>query len=186
MRERYKKLNMHMIANLIFLLLGFVVIMILSHRENYARQMQTVDQYISELAGRTSQHISDVFEDKRDTIVSISYLYGKSMEDSGANLENLTEIERTSGFDQIRFIDTKGETYASDGMVTNVIDRSYFVDGMRGNSGVTYLGKSRLSGEALIGFYAPVYYNGTICGVMAGFLNEQTMSDVIRQRERLI
>ena len=170
-----------MIANLVMLMLGFFAVMMLAHRENYARQMQMVDQYIRELSGRTSQHISDILADKRNAIVSIADLYGKSMDDSSqVNLKNLADLEQSSGFDWIRFVNTKGETYASDGKVANVIDRDYFIEGMRGSSGITYLRESRVSGECLIGFYAPIYYNDTICGVMVGYLNEQTVSDILK------
>ena len=179
MKDRYKKLNIHMIANLILLLSGFIIVMLLAHRENYARQMQMVDQYISELSGRTSQHISDVFTDKKDAIVSIAYLYGKSLGESDVNLGNLAALEKTSGFDWIRFVDKNGEDYTSDGKIANVADRDYFLDGIKGNSGIINVAKSRVSGERLVGFYAPVYRGYTICGIMVGFLNEQTVSDIL-------
>lgn len=179
MKDGYKRLNIHMIANLILLLLGFFIVMLLSHRENYARQMQMVDQYISELSSRTSQHISDVFTDKKDAIISISYLYGKSMGESRVNLGNLEELEKTSGFDWIRYVDGNGEDYTSDGKIADVADRDYYIEGMKGNCGITNVPKSRVSGQRLIGFYAPVYHGGIVCGVMVGFLNQQTVSDIL-------
>ena len=179
MKDGYKRLNIHMIANLILLLLGFIIVMLLSHRENYARQMQMVDQYISELSSRTSQHISDVFTDKKDAIISISYLYGKSMGESRVNLGNLAELEKTSGFDWIRYVDGNGEDYTSDGKIADVMDRDYYIEGMKGNCGITNVPKSRVSGQRLIGFYAPVYHGGNVCGVMVGFLNQQTVSDIL-------
>lgn len=49
------------IANVILLLVAVSAILMLSGRENYARQMQQMEAYIQGLSGRTAQHASDVF-----------------------------------------------------------------------------------------------------------------------------
>lgn len=43
------------------LLVAVSAILMLSGRENYARQMQQMEAYIQGLSGRTAQHASDVF-----------------------------------------------------------------------------------------------------------------------------
>lgn len=49
------------IVNVILLLVAVSAILMLSGRENYARQMQQMEAYIQGLSGRTAQHASDVF-----------------------------------------------------------------------------------------------------------------------------
>lgn len=179
MINKKKKIMIHMTANIVLLFICISVILLLAHRENYARQMQQVDQYIKELSGKTAQYVSDVFGDKKNTIVSIAYLYGESIESSEVDLDYLYELEKNSGFDWIRFINSSGEDYTSDGKIANVADRDYYTEGMKGNSGICSVSESRVNGEKLVGFYAPVYFDGNICGVMVGFLHEETVSRIL-------
>ena len=40
--------------------------------------------------------------------------------------------------------------------------------------------RSRFSAGRVVGFYAPVRFEGEICGVLVGFLNEHTVSNLLR------
>ena len=61
MKNTEKGLTRHLIANVILLLVAVSAILMLSGRENYARQMQQMEAYIQGLSGRTAQYASDVF-----------------------------------------------------------------------------------------------------------------------------
>ena len=61
MKNTEKGLTRHLIDNVILLLVAVSAILMLSGRENYARQMQQMEAYIQGLSGRTAQHASDVF-----------------------------------------------------------------------------------------------------------------------------
>ena len=61
MKNTEKGLTRLLIANVILLLVAVSAILMLSGRENYARQMQQMEAYIQGLSGRTAQHASDVF-----------------------------------------------------------------------------------------------------------------------------
>lgn len=180
MVRREKKLIIHAITNLLFLFLCIFFIFVLSNRENHARQMQQVDQYSHEMALRTANHVGDVLEDKRNAIVSIAYLYGESLEEPTVNRENLKVLEQDSGFDLIRFMDASGDDYTSDGSIANVADREYFQSGLRGESGMAIVMDSLVNGEKLIGFYAPVSFQREICGIMVGFLKEDTVAGILQ------
>ena len=179
-RNRSNKIMTHMIANFIALFVMILIILMLAQRENYARQMQQIDQYIEELSARTSKHIGDVLQDKRDTIASMAYLYGEAMQSPEVDLELLQEAEQHSGFDRVRYVNQNGEDFASNGKIAEVSDRDYYINGMKGESGIAVVMQSRVSDEKLIGCYAPVYYNGEICGVLVGFLKEETMSGILQ------
>ena len=175
-----KRMSRHVAANIVLLIAAIFGILLTSQRENYARQMVQIREYISELSSRTSQHISDVFRDKKDAITSIAYLYGEALESSEANTEYLAVLEDGSGFDRIRFVNLEGESFTSDGKLAEIADRDYYQKGIQGESGITVVMVSRFDSEKLIGFYAPVYFQGQICGVMVGFLGEQTVSDILQ------
>lgn len=168
-----KRMLRHVAANIVLLIAAIFGILLTSQRENYARQMVQIKEYICELSGRTSQHISDVFRDKKDAITSIAYLYGEALESPEVNTEYLAVLEEGSGFDRIRFVNLEGESFTSDGKLAEIADRDYYQKGIQGESGITVVMVSRFDSEKLIGFYAPVYFRGQICGVMVGFLGEQ-------------
>ena len=180
MKNTEKKMMHHVAANIVLLIAAIFGILVLSQRENYARQMVQIGEYISELSQRTAQHTGDVFRDKKDAITSIAYLYGEALESSEVNEEYLAMLEDGSGFDRIRFVNLWGESYTSDGKIAEIADRDYYQKGIQGETGITEVMISRFDSEKLIGFYAPVYYNNEICGVMVGFLGEQTVSDILQ------
>ena len=170
----------HLIANLLVFLIAVSVLFSLSARENHARQMQQIDEYISVLSDRTAQHVSDVFRDKRAAMTSAAYLYGELRHSGKVEKEYLSVIEQDSGFDLIRFVDENGMSSASDGESRNVADRDYFIRGMQGESGYTVVMESRFTGARLIGFYTPVEYENHICGVLVGFLQEEKVSEILQ------
>ena len=108
-----------MITHVFVLLIMIFAIIHLSGRENYARQLRQINEYINELSGRTAQHISDILEIRLSSIESIAYLYGESMTSEEVDSEHLKALEKNSGFDRIRFINAKGESFTSDGKLAD-------------------------------------------------------------------
>ena len=177
----------------LILAIGTASILVFSHFRNQTRVMTQIDEYIHELSLRTSYHVADVFSDKEDAIASISYLYGKGLgpdyngpDSEGVNYEMLGRLEEDSGFDWIRFVDREGNDYTSQGPRANVSDRDYFISGIAGNAGITFVPVSRVNGQKLVGFYSPVYtdvatleQNPEPVGVMVGFLQQSTVSSIL-------
>ena len=187
MKQKIKKIEKseksflrHLVANVLVFLIAVSVIFSLSARENYARQMHQIDEYISVLSSRTAQHVSDVFRDKRAAIRSAAYLYGELRHSRKAEEEYLSVIEQDSGFDLVRFVDENGMSSSSDGENRDVSDRDYFLKGMQGESGYTVVMESRFTGAKLIGFYTPVWFEDHICGVLVGFLQEEKVSEILK------
>ena len=182
MKNKEKRITHHIFISIVLLFLAVFVILILTQRENYARQMQQVDGYIDELSGRTAHHVGDVLQDKLSAVTAIADLYDEALKESSEVWEPLKKLEDTSGFDRIRFVRTNGLSYASDGKSVNVSDRPYFKDAIQGGSGITGVMQSYFDGKDLIGFYAPVRRNGktgSIIGVLVGFLEKETVSDIL-------
>ena len=179
MKNTEKGLIRHLVMNLILLLLAVFMILVYSGQKNYKRQIKQINTYIQVLSDRTAKHVGDVFKDKKAAIISSAYLYGKAIRSPEVDQEYLAELERDSGFDRIRFVNLNGESYTSDGKIADVADRDYFQNGVKGKSGSTVVMNSRFNSAKLIGFYAPVWFDGKVCGVMVGFLEEQTVSGIL-------
>lgn len=161
------------------LMLGILFTFVIAHYRSRDRNFELIDSYINELSATTASHVEDVFADKLSAIKSIALLYGNAMDSEKTELELLAGLEENSGFDWIRFVAADGTDYTSDGVITNISDREYFKRGIVGNWGICQVPHSSVNGEKLIGFYAPVYYNDKICGIMVGFLSEKTVSDIL-------
>ncbi|MCI5936443.1 MAG: hypothetical protein MRZ36_00335 [Eubacterium sp.] len=135
-----KKLTQHMLVNTVLFFLVVFGILLFSERQTYTRQLEQIDQYTAELSKRTAEHVGDVFGDRKDTIRSIAYLYGTSLKSPKADKEYLKNLEKNSGFDRIRIVDTAGQSYTSDGKLTTVSDRDYYTKGINGGfcAGIRY------------------------------------------------
>lgn len=156
MKENHLRLVKHMAVNIVLLLAAVMVLLLAAAHRTYTRQMERLDIYIGVLSGRTAQHAGDVFQDKLSAITSAACLYGEALGEDGADMTHLAQLEQVSGFDRIRFIDADGVSYTSDGETALVADRVYYMDGIRGGSGIISVSASRFNSARFIGFYAPV------------------------------
>ena len=179
MKKNHLRLVKHMVANIVLLLAAMVVLLIAAAHRNYTRQMERLDVYIGVLSGRTAQHAGDVFQDKLSAITSAACLYGEALGEDGADMTHLAQLEQASGFDRIRFIDAGGVSYTSDGETALVADRIYYMDGIRGGSGIISISASRFNSARLIGFYAPVQLGDEVIGVLLGLLDEEAVSAIL-------
>lgn len=179
MKENHLRLVRHMAVNIVLLLAAVMVLLLAAAHRNYTRQMERLDVYIGVLSGRTAQHAGDVFQDKLSAITSAACLYGEALGEDGADMTHLAQLEQVSGFDRIRFIDADGVSYTSDGETALVADRVYYMDGIRGGSGIISVSASRFNSARFIGFYAPVQLGDEVIGVLLGLLDEETVSAVL-------
>ena len=179
MKKNHLRLVKHMAVNIVLLLAAMVVLLLAAAHRTYTRQMERLDIYIGVLSGRTAQHAGDVFQDKLSAITSAACLYGEALGEDGADMTHLAQLEQVSGFDRIRFIDADGVSYTSDGETALVADRVYYMDGIRGGSGIISVSASRFNSARFIGFYAPVQLGDEVIGVLLGLLDEETVSAVL-------
>lgn len=179
MKKNHLRLVKHMAVNIVLLLAAVMVLLLAAAHRTYTRQMERLDVYIGVLSGRTAQHAGDVFQDKLSAITSAACLYGEALGEDGADMTHLAQLEQVSGFDRIRFIDADGVSYTSDGETALVADRVYYMDGIRGGSGIISVSASRFNSARFIGFYAPVQLGDEIIGVLLGLLDEETVSAVL-------
>lgn len=83
--------------------------------------------------------------------------------------EMLRTMEESTDFDAFRYIDLNGLNTASDGQTCDVSDREYFIRCTRdGEVGCTVMLESRVTGDPMMVFYAPIRRNGEISGMLTG------------------
>ncbi|MDE7479570.1 MAG: response regulator [Lachnospiraceae bacterium] len=119
---------------------------------------------VRQSALRVSDELDSAVRQVRSDVVYVESM----LEQSDVSLELLQRMEKNSDFDAIRFTDADGITYAADGKTTDSSDRDFFINGMKGESGISVLMESRISGDAMLNFYVPLRYKGEIIGVLRG------------------
>ena len=135
-------------------------------------------EYLKESTTSLQQRLNVKFESSLHNISSIAYLFGESISSVEESKSLIKDIEKQTEFNYVRFITKEGDDITSEGEAPNVnlSDRDYFIDGMKGNKGITLVEKSRVNGQRQIGFYAPVYSSLNIEGILIGFYLESSLS----------
>ena len=77
-------------------------------------------------------------------------------------------MEENASFDAIRFTNAEGVNLASSGATNDSSDRTYFINGMRGESGNDMVFDSRITGKATMVYYAPLRHQDEIFGMLLG------------------
>lgn len=75
-------------------------------------------------------------------------------------------------FDFVEFADIEGMNHNTTGGVSYAGDRQYYLEAMKGNSGIELIFNSRATNQTLLAFYSPVYYRNEIIGSLIGIYNE--------------
>lgn len=135
--------------------------------------------YAMDSAGQMSQRIESEFSNALLRIRNYAYLLGVGQNQTDITAELLKGMEEHASFDAILFTDAEGRNLASDGQASDSHDRSYFINGMQGESGLEVL-SSRLTGQITAVFYAPVEHDGEIIGVLLGiYFAEDYLRDML-------
>ena len=135
-------------------------------------------EYLKESTTSLQQRLNVKFESSLHNISSIAYLFGESFSSVEESKLLIKDIEKRTEFNYVRFITKEGDDITSEGEAPNVnlSDRDYFIDGMKGNKGITLVEKSRVNGQRQIGLYAPVYSSSNIEGILIGFYTDSSLS----------
>ena len=137
------------------------------------------EEYLSELTTQRAISINSIMDENLHFIETTAYLYAESLTSAKADVSVIRRYEESTAFEMLRFIDKSGDNYTSNGVAANLADRAYFQSGMRGETGITYVAQSRVTGQKQLGYYSPVYYENEIIGVMVGFYGEEYIQRIL-------
>ncbi len=137
------------------------------NKENSAYFVEDVKQ----LAEDVDESLMDGFKN----IEIISELVSSSIDSPEVDIRDWQNIIQDSVFDFIEFADPQGLDHNITGETSDARDRTYYKDGMAGNTGVELIMESRATQETLLMFYTPVYYEETIVGSVVGVYQASNM-----------
>ena len=147
-----------------------IVVFTLKNQENIASNNR---EYLLDNTSQMAVLVDDDLTHGLTNIQALSDLAGELLTSPEIDVATLQRILNDSIFDFIEFADREGKNHNTTGSVSEAGDRQYYLDAMQGNSGVELIFHSRATGETLLVFYSPVYYQGKIIGSLIGAYKER-------------
>ena len=136
-------------------------------------------KYVEDAANQTLKRIEDLLVGAENSISAIAHLYVQTMDSDRIDIETLQKMVDDTPFDYIGIVDADGIYTDNHGRQAQVSDRYYFQDGMAGHSGMDIIFNGRIAHENLMIFYAPLWFDGEIVGVLTGRYGENQMREII-------
>lgn len=162
------------------ILLAFVVLVfIIFTKENNERIIRQNENYVEDVTVQMAERIDDILTSAQDSINTMAYLYGNTLESPKVDAEALKDLTENSAFEYVEFVDKSGINITFEGKTADVSDREYYIEGMKGNTGISMTLHSRITNETLVAFYTPLRYKGEIIGVLNGIYREEGMQRIL-------
>ena len=162
------------------ILLAFVVVIsVFFTKENNERIIQQNESYVEDVTVQMAERIDDILTNAQNSIDTMAYLYGESLQSPEVEKKALNDMAVNSIFEYVEFVDKNGMALTFEGKKADVSDREYYIEGMKGNSGICMTLHSRITDEILVTFYAPLCYKDEIIGVLNGIYREEGMQKIL-------
>ncbi len=178
MKQR-KKLLQSLIYVLV--LLAAIIMLFQWYTVQNSRRMEEQNKrYATDSAEQTGEQINVELENGLNIINTYTFFIGESLTRPEVTDQMLKEIESNSLFDTVVFTGKDGINHASDGRTSDGADHDYYLNGMKGESGISVVFDSQFFNETMLCFYAPVRFKGEIVGVLRGaYLAEEYLKSML-------
>lgn len=130
--------------------------------------------YIKDITLAMANKLDDIFTNSLKSIEALTKISSDNIKNDEIDVVYLAELEKMGQFDHLRFTNTQGITQTSSGERIYSGDNWYFTEGMKGTSGIFVVMPTN-SSMAFIVFYAPVFQNGKIVGILSSSFDENTI-----------
>ncbi len=119
---------------------------------------------------RLANEVDNLITDRLANIKILSAFYSESLTSPDVDVKLLQKMTEDSNFDFMEFADADGMDHNITGGISDATDRKYYLDGMKGNTGLELIFESRATHETLLMFYTPVIFEKEPIGVMIGVI----------------
>jgi len=125
-------------------------------------------EYIKDSTVQIAERADAVLSEGYDNASILSAFLSHSLDSPHVDVAQLRKLAGNSVFDFIEFADKDGMDHNITGGVSDARDRQYYLEGIKGNSGLEVIFDSRATHETLLMFYSPVFYEQDPVGVLIG------------------
>lgn len=169
----------------IFLIVLMGLLFVYLFRFDFSRRIdyQVEEMTTDHLADISSQSVSALEKELDRVLEEVCYTaeFISQKQEITAEEERLlySQLKEKCGFDNIRLISEDGKLYSAD---HDILPRSVggYVEAIgRGESGMTDIFLSSITGEEVFGFYAPIRKDGKLSGGIAGIMIVDHIIDII-------
>lgn len=175
-----KKKSLQRIIYIFLFLIAIIILFQWYTSQNTARMIERNKNYAKDSARLMALQIDKELNDALNLINTCSFFIEESITEPEVSTRMLKKIEKNSMFDIFTFADSNGMDSTSDGQVTDVSERDFFSEGMKGKSGISIISNPSFHSETMACFYAPVHYKGKIIGVLRGaYLAEEYLRSML-------
>ena len=175
-----EKISLQESIYVVFLLIAIVILFHWYTAQNKIRIEDQNKNYAADSAWQTAVKINEELNNALDLIKTYTYFLGESLTEPMVTPQMLKDLEKNSMFDACIYTEADGRNYASAGRTTGADTHKYFLEGIKGEDGITVVFDSDFFDETMVSFYAPVRYQGEIIGVLRGtYLAEEYLKDML-------
>lgn len=153
-----------------------IIALLLFMAANTNRIYEQNARYLEGSTEQTARRINDLLSTSLGIIESAATVYENNNNVTDQDPAEIAAGIDMASFDYTFFTTVEGEAYRNDGLIENVVDREYFILGMRGESGICAYASAAFGEENIMVFFSPVFHNGNVVGVMSGVYREDTLS----------
>ena len=146
---------------------------------NTRRIVTQNESYIADATELSAGYVDNRFYSKLNAIRIIASLYGEAMDSPEVDTDEIMALCPEGFFSYFRFIPSSGLFVTEDGETADLSNRESYIKGMQGLSGICVADVHWLSNNAMLSFYAPVYYDGQIVGVLCGLYDSIGIKSII-------
>lgn len=167
--------------SIIFVLILIILLFYGFSTSNKERIIKQNEAYLESITIHSANQLDNTLKTALTDIKSYAYFYSELMENDLIDSEDLSAIEDNSHFDYVRFTTADGYNVTSKlNETSDAKDREYYIEGMKGNSGISIVDRSRITNETLVNFYTPLIRNDKIIGVLRGvYLTDKEMKNLL-------
>ncbi|MBD5546637.1 MAG: response regulator [Lachnospiraceae bacterium] len=174
------KKSMQEVLYVFCMLIAIIILFQWYTTQNRQRIEERNKNYASDSARLMAVHIDEELINALNMINTYTFFLGESLTEPTVTVQMLREVEERSQFDACLFTDMDGTYYTSDGRSSSADTQEYYVNGIKGEDGITVVYDSVFFDETMISFYAPVRFEGEIIGVLRGtYLAEEYLKDML-------
>ncbi len=135
-----------------------------------------VEDVTNQVAEYIAENVANTIDYAKSSIKLSVITVAQSM--TGEELENPADVilpmVDSTPFNGIEYIRADGMNVVTIGEAFDASDRVYYIEGMKGNSGIWVNYHPKTAKENLMNFYTPLVYEGKIVGVITGYIRATT------------
>ncbi len=144
----------YIVITIIMVIVIFAVVAILNSK-NQKEALELSRRFALEEGEKTVNLINEVFKQNADFSDMDAAMLSKVLADGEFNADEVSDQRILSK--GVIIVNSNGFGYRTDGLIINAKDREYYIEGMKGNSGYSFIRSTKESGNPALFYYTPMY-----------------------------